>query len=491
VPTTDLDKLLALRRLSRTAIHCFAWKQGKRKGRYWLPEGKTDVPANRLYGARAEKAASAQTGKAANTSAPWGQKEAQATYERAKKNGVTGPLLERLKARAEGAAAVKPERAEGFLQKLEALPGKAVGAVKDAVGAVYHKIEDRYGKNGARAVAGAAAIGTAIPFPGASVLAAAPVVAALEIAHQIRGEKPEAKKPAAVKAEQNPLLRAGAKGPPSGTTRPAPKVPAGAPKPTARRATLADGRAVSFLPHRGAKSPGYTTLMVDPQKLDAAWQKDEGFHVPPGGGGAEIRGRRAAFERFLATGAPVEAPKVNLAGEAVAFDDGRHRFSVLRDAGIDRVAVTVPASQAAEFRKRFAPASGATPDLERLKRSVDAGVESNKANKWSYDFTRARAALSDAGKQIDTFAKSKPAEAVKLAKEVTGHTAADAGDAAELLKAWVGETVSLLNREPSRLDKRTGRERMSEGASELRAAWFAEVAPRMGGMRRLVAALAA
>lgn len=37
----------------------FAWQQGKRGGRYWLPAGKPDLPANRLYGARGEAAAKA------------------------------------------------------------------------------------------------------------------------------------------------------------------------------------------------------------------------------------------------------------------------------------------------------------------------------------------------------------------------------------------------------------------------------------------------
>jgi hypothetical protein len=36
-----------------------------------------------------------------------------------------------------------------------------------------------------------------------------------------------------------------------------------------------------------------------------------------------------------------------------SFEDGRHRFAVLRDAGIDRVAVTVPKDQAAEVQRKF------------------------------------------------------------------------------------------------------------------------------------------
>lgn len=48
-------------RLARARLaHLFAWKDGKRGGRYWLPDGKQDTAANRLYGAKAEKAAGAE-----------------------------------------------------------------------------------------------------------------------------------------------------------------------------------------------------------------------------------------------------------------------------------------------------------------------------------------------------------------------------------------------------------------------------------------------
>jgi len=120
------------------------------------------------------------------------------------------------------------------------------------------------------------------------------------------------------------------------------------------RGTLADGSAVHFVPHPSAVPGEHETVLVDAAALDSAWSKDEGYYVPPGGGGAEVPGRRERFGRFLKTGRPVESPKAVMVGDAVAVDDGRHRLSFLRDAGIDRVAVTVPAEQADEFRRRFA-----------------------------------------------------------------------------------------------------------------------------------------
>jgi len=57
----------------RLRVHRFAWKQGKRGGRYKLPDGREDRPANRLYGAKAEaasKAAGARGGEKAPRGGP-------------------------------------------------------------------------------------------------------------------------------------------------------------------------------------------------------------------------------------------------------------------------------------------------------------------------------------------------------------------------------------------------------------------------------------
>lgn len=40
-------------------VEKFAWKTGKKGGRYWLPDGRQDVPGNRLYGRAGQKAAAA------------------------------------------------------------------------------------------------------------------------------------------------------------------------------------------------------------------------------------------------------------------------------------------------------------------------------------------------------------------------------------------------------------------------------------------------
>jgi hypothetical protein len=119
------------------------------------------------------------------------------------------------------------------------------------------------------------------------------------------------------------------------------------------------------------------TYWVDVAALNAAWRADAASyyisHDPPQGtydGGdqaPEIAGRRARFLEWLrgfGTRDAMEASMVSYTRYGVDFTDGRHRFSVLRDLGIDRVPVTVLADdeeKLQEFLARFgadAPAAG-------------------------------------------------------------------------------------------------------------------------------------
>jgi hypothetical protein len=109
-------------------------------------------------------------------------------------------------------------------------------------------------------------------------------------------------------------------------------------------------------------------VVVDPRKLDPAWELDRGFYVGPGGEGG-IGGRYEGFGTWLRThpGTPVEMPRAsfNLAAKVrrryaahprawqVGVDDGRHRLAWLRDRGYPYVPIVVPKAQADDFRARF------------------------------------------------------------------------------------------------------------------------------------------
>lgn len=116
---------------------------------------------------------------------------------------------------------------------------------------------------------------------------------------------------------------------------------------------LPGGKAVRMVPHENS-SDKETMVKVPVDKLNAAWAKEEGIYIPPGGGGAEIGGRIEDFKRFLAKDKPVQASRVYLAEDgSLDFIDGRHRFAVLRDSGAETVGVMVPDNQAAQFQQRF------------------------------------------------------------------------------------------------------------------------------------------
>lgn len=138
---------------------------------------------------------------------------------------------------------------------------------------------------------------------------------------------------------------------------------------------LADGRKIQFT--KNPRDRGIL-VMVDPKKLDRSWSKDQSHYIPPGGGGGEIGGRRQGFKDFLRKKEPVEASRVYLNNGHVQFDDGRHRFSVLRDEGAPKVGVMVPRDQVKDFAKKFGatvadPFGVVQPNLDKaLQKAVMA-----------------------------------------------------------------------------------------------------------------------
>lgn len=115
------------------------------------------------------------------------------------------------------------------------------------------------------------------------------------------------------------------------------------------------GQEVRFVPHHSQSQGGRQTIEVDVKSLDAAWAADDpDRYIPAGGGGAEIGGRRDGFTRFMGENKPIQAAQVVLDADGkLSIDDGRHRTSVLRDAGVDKIAITVPDGQAEKIREKL------------------------------------------------------------------------------------------------------------------------------------------
>jgi hypothetical protein len=117
--------------------------------------------------------------------------------------------------------------------------------------------------------------------------------------------------------------------------------------------TLPDGRSAIFT--KGHSATYNTLVMVDARKLDRDWAQDpHSLH----NAGNEIQGRKENFTSFLnarsGTAQTIEAPKVSLGRDGQpSFTDGRHRFSVLRDMGVARVALAIPRKELPLFKAKY------------------------------------------------------------------------------------------------------------------------------------------
>jgi len=79
------------------------------------------------------------------------------------------------------------------------------------------------------------------------------------------------------------------------------------------------------------------TVLVDVQKVDKAWSKPKhvGFRISRQGGN-EIENRTRQIVDWLKVGGPIDPSEAYYTKETggIDFADGRHRFSLLRDAGV-------------------------------------------------------------------------------------------------------------------------------------------------------------
>ncbi len=133
--------------------------------------------------------------------------------------------------------------------------------------------------------------------------------------------------------------------------------PAARYSPTQRQA-VERALAVSFRLSPPAAARRQSTVLVDVHKLEDAWAASQpGEYVATGG----REGDQRKYERFWrwllearATQRQVAMPELSVDPDGrLKFEDGRHRFAVFRDQGAAIIPVSVPRTQAADFRRRF------------------------------------------------------------------------------------------------------------------------------------------
>ena len=84
-------------------------------------------------------------------------------------------------------------------------------------------------------------------------------------------------------------------------------------------------------------------MTIPTQAMDAAFKRDgESFYVGPGGSGASIGDRYSRFQNWIEENEQYEVPEVYVNDEGrMSFANGRHRYAVLRDAGVDPMPVAM------------------------------------------------------------------------------------------------------------------------------------------------------
>lgn len=97
----------------------------------------------------------------------------------------------------------------------------------------------------------------------------------------------------------------------------------------------------------------YTLASLDTKNFDKIFQKD-GCYVGPNGENG-ISNRYQTFKEFLLEGKDIEASHVFLSEEngelSIKFIDGRHRYSVMRDMGLNTIKFAISKDQIPLARK--------------------------------------------------------------------------------------------------------------------------------------------
>lgn len=81
--------------------------------------------------------------------------------------------------------------ADTWVEKLKSLPAKIAGKAKETLNRKYEQLSNRYGSRMAKAIIGVGIVGIPIPAPGASLILAAPLLAAGELWRKWKGERAE------------------------------------------------------------------------------------------------------------------------------------------------------------------------------------------------------------------------------------------------------------------------------------------------------------
>lgn len=113
----------------------------------------------------------------------------------------------------------------------------------------------------------------------------------------------------------------------------------------------ADG--IDYAKSERAVRDGDVAVNVSVAKLEKAWAKDDGYHIPKGGAGDNQKYQNAKDYVQKPTRGPVKMAQVHYDAKKkkASITDGRHRTAAIRDMGKRRVWITVSRGQAKQVKR--------------------------------------------------------------------------------------------------------------------------------------------
>jgi hypothetical protein len=102
-----------------------------------------------------------------------------------------------------------------------------------------------------------------------------------------------------------------------------------------------DGKVLPVTMHRLEEKAGNQIVNINPKTFDQAFSKTQWQYVGKGGEGG-IEGRYKGFENWLKDAKSMTASNVSVNKDGgIVFGDGRHRYAVLRDMGLDKLPISM------------------------------------------------------------------------------------------------------------------------------------------------------
>jgi len=104
--------------------------------------------------------------------------------------------------------------------------------------------------------------------------------------------------------------------------------------------------------HKLEEKAGNQIVNISPETFDKAFSKTDWQYVGKGGEGG-IKGRYKGFENWLKDAKSMTASNVSVNKDGgIVFGDGRHRYAVLRDMGLDKLPISMD-KESIENAKKF------------------------------------------------------------------------------------------------------------------------------------------